>query len=966
MDHVEYLNLDPAPEREFKGGSCDERVETTSHASINERKVSFSWNKLTNGKLYHRTAEVEQLEAIYRELEKPSATTQFVLISGPSGTGKTSLALSLRSKILVDEGYFLSGKYDQPLFEVQRLGPHSFFCSVLRAYAHQVLKRSDDYIQEVCGRLQAAVGAEGTILTDLIPQLEPLLGSLRNDFCMSESSNANGSLFKYVCRKFLRAASRDDKIVILLDDVEWADEASLDLLESLVTDTKNSVLFVGTSNTGDDEATGRLLGMISRLKEPKVIVTMIGLSNFEEETLIQVISEAFSLDNEGSQSLAQLLFQHSQGNQLFISELLQHVYDTNLLCYDAADNTWSWKGIEEPSQCSTISDLLVQKVLVLPPKTIETIQIASCLGSTIDEEMLNHMMSEPVVSYLNVALDNGLLVARSERHSEWTFAHDAGKLAVYQTIPREERDSLHYRIGRRLWRRLNLEELDRHIFVVVGQLMLGRTQQIPQEEGVAVAKLCLRAAERAIHLSSFQTGYAYLMHGISLLGPRSWRDEYRLSLELHNAAAEMACCTAQFEQVDVHLSAITQNARNFDDTLRAQTTSVNALGSSGRLYEAMDRGRDILKALNVYLPRRASLFQTGVAYLLLRRKLKGKTNERIIRLPAMDDQQKIAAMQMLNIVFLYAALVDPESAPFVAIKMVEMTLAYGLSTVSCVGFSVFAVLVCGYVCSVQLNAQNSTHSSLFIFMVSFGGDIDEGFRLGCLSMELYEKFKAANVWLCRVSVFFYGFVYGWKRPILETVPKLRLAYQRGLESGDIEFAMINASLACWLQMENTPISIVDRELASVFDRLEFHGQKVAKNLMKPYWQALQNFAGYSSGDVTALNGVIITEKEIEDIRSSISIIHEFALFHKLILSYTFGDYIKADECAKGCQSLIDNPFGATGLVMVLFFDALRFNNTSVTLHEIQYGTGPQWRRQGRSIITFFSGFNSISLTTRQS
>jgi predicted ATPase len=405
------------------------------------------------------------------------------------------------------------------------------------------------------------------------------------------------------------------------------------------------------------------------------------------------------------------------------------------------------------------------------------------------------------------------------------------------------------------------------------------------------------------------------------LGPRSWRDEYRLSLELHNAAAEMACCTAQFEQVDVHLSAITQNARNFDDTLRAQTTSVNALGSSGRLYEAIDRGMDILKALNVHLPRRASLFQSGVAYLLLRRKLKGKTNERIIRLPSMDDPQKIAAMQMLNIMVLYTVLVDPESAPFVAIKMVEMTLAYGLSTVSCVGFSVFAMLVCGYVCSVQLNAQTSTHSSLFINMASFGGDIDEGFRLGTLSIELYEKFKA-NVWLCRVSVFFYGFVYGWKRPILETVPKLRFAYQRGLESGDIEFAMINASLACWLQMENTPISIVDCEIASIFDRLEFHGQKVAMMLIKPFWQSLRNLAGYSSADVTALNGEIITEKEIEDIRSLMSSVHEFALFHKLILSYTFGDYIKAEQCAKGCQSLIDNPFGATDLVMVFFFDAL--------------------------------------------
>jgi predicted ATPase len=227
--------------------------------------------------------------------------------------------------------------------------------------------------------------------------------------------------------------------------------------------------------------------------------------------------------------------------------------------------------------------------------------------------------------------------------------------------------------------------------------MIGISQIVERVERTAVAKLCLRATERAVHLASFQTAFIYVQHAISLLDARCWRDEYKLSMNLYNSAAEVAYCSGNIDDVFRSLEETFKHARSFEDTLRGQATKVYALGSSGRMKEAVTTGLDVLRELGETFPSKPSSLRIRFEIMRVKRRLKDKTNESLLRLPLIDDSEKLAAMQILNMTFFNAFSTYEKVAPLLVLRMITLTLDYGLSSISCMGFVVFAALLCGYV-----------------------------------------------------------------------------------------------------------------------------------------------------------------------------------------------------------------------------------------------------------------------------
>lgn len=254
-----------------------------------------------------------------------------------------------------------------------------------------------------------------------------------------------------------------------------------------------------------------------------------------------------------------------------------------------------------------------------------------------------------------------------------------------------ERIWLHYRIGLALWKYVDLETLDRNIFIVVGHLMEAKLFIENEKERVAVAKLSLRAGEQAVFLSNFFTAYRYLKNGIDLLEPRSWIDKYDLCLQLHNHLSEVAYTTGQSATVFNLVHSILENARTFSDTIRCRTLAIYATGSGGRLQEATDMSLDFLRLLGEPIKSKPNLPDAFVAVRKLKSMLKAKTNEYILRLPVMENQEKIAAMQVLVLSFMYALSTGGRKVGAVmAARMIKLTFEFGLTPVSCVGFSLCA------------------------------------------------------------------------------------------------------------------------------------------------------------------------------------------------------------------------------------------------------------------------------------
>jgi len=393
------------------------------------------------------------------------------------------------------------------------------------------------------------------------------------------------------------------------------------------------------------------------------------------------------------------------------------------------------------------------------------------------------------------------------------------------------------------------------------------------------------------------TAYDYLIQGIEVLGPRKWQDNYQLTLGLHNSAAEVAYCTGNFDSVFRLVEETLKQATNFQDTLAAQSTKVYALGGSGKMAEAVDLGLAVLGQLGVEFPSSPGLRHVEAGLKRTRKLLRIRSDESILRLQPLIDPTATASMQMLNLTFFYALMTRAELAPLIGWKIIEITLNRGLCGASCIGFSIHAMIECG-----------------------LGGNIDEGFRYGQLALRLSEKF-GGKAWFGRVAANYYSAVHGWKLPIPESNDPLKRAFRIGLECGDIEFAMLNANIYCWSQLNYSSLPELDSNIASVTSRTRFYGQDSMAILIAPFHQFIQNLMGKGRGDPKRLIGDIFDEESQEKSKQTQSNLH-WSSFQRMIIAYLLGDFDKAQIEADACSALTYLPFGSVDAATVVFFDGL--------------------------------------------
>ena len=660
---------------------------------------SLSTSVAHSRQLYGRSNERNLLRKAYRgiwETPHPGSkpTVQLALISGAAGVGKTALAMTIRQLVLDDGGFFLTGKFDQ----LQSSELYSAFVSAFTELVTNVVKRGPDAVKSMRRAIQAAVHTEQRILTDMIPALEQILGPQKKDTAKEfRQSSDEVSCFKYVFRMFVRAISSPEfPIVFLLDDIHFADDSSLDLLQSLVTDTVNDgILFIGTYRV-DTGSKGKIKQLL-RNKSP-VHITDIALENLHPRTVDEMVAEIFSVvDARQIKPLTDIIYHQTHGNVFYIREFLRYLQEEELLTFDEVGMEWVWdeRKIQNKMSFRSPVELMTVRISRLPKATREVLEVAACLGSKLDEKLLNRISPRPVFTQLQKAAIRGFLLY-DEAKDKYSFTHDIVQEAAYNLISYQEREAFHLTIGRELWKSFDdIEDLEQQLFTILGQIRGGADLISYQEERNDVAALCLRAGELAICHSSFQTASEYLLLGVSMLGDSCWEDEYELSLELHNAAAEVQYAVANFDNVEKLASQIFENARWFPDTLRAHSIHVYSLGSRGHMLKAIERGLDVLESLGEQFPLKQSANAIAVATKRVKGSLQKKSNDSLLRMPLMDNPEKIAAMQMMNIMFLYAYIAVPTLAPLIAIRMVKLTLEYGLCDVSSVGFVTFAMLLSG-------------------------------------------------------------------------------------------------------------------------------------------------------------------------------------------------------------------------------------------------------------------------------
>jgi predicted ATPase len=358
---------------------------------------------------------------------------------------------------------------------------------------------------------------------------------------------------------------------------------------------------------------------------------------------------------------------------------------------------------------------------------------------------------------------------RNDKNVEYCFVTNSMRELAYSMILNNQRDSCHLNIGRKLWRKFNQSStsclLPQQKSLVLTQLLLGTSAMSSPNERAATAALCLSVAEEEVKWSTFSTAATLLEKGIKLLGDWSWREDYDLTLALHNTSAEVNYVLGDFDTVQKRCQAIFHNARLVDHTLPACSVQISILSAAGNTDEALDVGVDVLGKIGEPIIDRPSTFYIARTLVRLCRLLRRVSPDTIRRLPLMTDSRKAAAMQILNHMIMSAHIGRESLVPILVSKLIELSIRYGLCNVSSVAFGWYGLI---------LASQRK---------------LDLAHQYGKLALELLDRFDSKQ-WLPRVHLCVYGGVFGCSQNIRDAIAPLSRGFDVGIETGDIEVSHV--------------------------------------------------------------------------------------------------------------------------------------------------------------------------------
>lgn len=893
---------------------------------VPERDDGMNCNnmKMNNGQeLFDRSTEKSQLSQAYKHLSRLNSAivqkTNFVLVSGEAGCGKTTVACSLKETVMKDGGYFCTGKFE-PTMNNMMMGtePYAAFVAAFTDFTNQVMARGQ--AKEIKAAIHMAVKTETSMLTNMIPALEEIIGSCPHRHQNQQQPQQAGSKlppsrdsamrFSFVFRLFLGAIATPERpLVLFLDDLHHADQCSLQLLSTLVSDVNtNDVMFLCSTSSDKlgDPSTNPVCLMLRQLEENHQLhINNIAISNLCIQAISQIVADLLDISTEKSEWLAAGILMKTSGNALFVVEYIRKLHSEGLLYFDKEIAEWTWdeEDVRRALNHTCVKTLLLSRrsdeMNDVPQQLQELLKVASCLGSRLDENILSRAMSAPVATYLKMGLQRNLLVIEKKKGNNeyYAFVNSHVQEAFYGLVEEEKRPEYHLAIGRRLLRNFSSEELDKHVFVVLNQLRRGSSLITSQKEKFAMANLCLSAGKKAVKASSFRPAAAYFSFGIGLLCRDCWKDEYEMSLDLHSSNAEVLYVLPDFERMDVMIQEVFSNSRNFNDQLRAWYVRVLSLGAQDRAVDAIKDGLHVLSELEETFPNNPTLgLRLFVEYRSIKKQLGSMTGDMIMRLPNMGDPKKLAAMQMLNLIFLNAYLAHTNLYPFIALRMVKLSLRYGLCEVSSFGFAMFGLLVSG-----------------------ISGSIDLGCRYGDLSLRILEKFQAKE-WLPRVYTIAHGCLRPWKRPIGESLEPLLTAYRVGLETGDVEYALLAANMYCFNSIDTArSLADVDRDIVEFTRTIEFHQHDLALTLITPVTEMVRSLIGsFDYKEVLRKSQGVDSELAQRD-DFCIAVVY----YQRAMVAYTYNDLETAERLTIICYQRFKNlPLAAFEVCQLYSFIAL--------------------------------------------
>ncbi len=731
-------------------------------------------------KLYGRENEVQELLVAFERVA--AGESALMLVTGFSGIGKTAVVNEVHKPIVKQRGYFIKGKFDQ----FNRSTPLDAFIQAFRNLMTQLLSEADAQFLSWKELILKALGKNGQIIIDVIPELEKIIG--KQAPVPELSGTAAENRFNLIFQKFIQVfTTKEHPLVIFLDDLQWADSASLNLMRLLMGKSSNGYLFlIGAYRDNEVFPAHPLILTLEEIRKTQVIINRINLNPLSEESLNQLVAETLTCSLSVSQPLTQLIHQKTQGNPFFSTQFLKSLSEDELINFDFDKSYWQCdiSQVRKVALTDDVVEFMALQLQKFPESTQHVLKLAACIGNKFDLATLAIVCEQSVaVSATDLwkALQFGLILPKNETYKfyldseiqnrnledeqivNYKFLHDRVQQAAYSLIQDEQKQHTHLKIAQLLLHELSEIEQSERIFDLVNQYNLGQAVIERIEDKQELASLNFKAAQKAKFSVAYEAAYNYCVIGMDLLSVNAWQTDYKLIFDLHYYGSETAYLCGKFEEAEaLYKKAITYARTALDQAViyRIQMTQYQL---QGRNSEAIEIQRLSLKLLGWEMPTEQQLIQANLdaEINLVSQFLEQNTIESILYLPKIENDSVAEILRILQILF-YSAWLDgqPNLALLAIAKMTTLSLQYGNSDMSPFGYVGYGLIA---------NAMLKEFSIAYQF--------------GEMAVQLCEQFENADV-RGMTNFFFAADVHSWSRPIQEADTYYEHAYQYSMEAGN--------------------------------------------------------------------------------------------------------------------------------------------------------------------------------------
>ena len=870
-----------------------EQSGTIEEFELGRHDASIRFNILQ--KLFGRDRELGILMDAFERVSNGS--NEIIMVAGQPGIGKSSLIQELYKPITARKGYFISGKYDP----FRRDVPLSAIIQAGQRLMHQILSEDEKSVQEWAARLREALGPNGRIVTDMLPDLELIIGKQPEVAALEPEETMNR--FNLVAKNFIRVfCSRDHPLVVFLDDMQWADAASLKLIKTLVSDTDlRHLLLIEAYRDNEVNPADPLIVTMQEIGESGTKVETILLPPLYVHSVNAMIAGFLRCREEDSFQLGELVHAKTGGNPFFVNQFLKILYDGEMLRLEpGAGWQWDMSGIRQMQVTDNVVELMAKKISGLSPNASRVIQVCACMGNRFELELLAHIIGQSIektLDDLSEAISAGL-IAQSE--SGYVFQHDRIQEAATSLVPEKQQAELHYRIGSIILDSTAEKDLRDKIFYIVNHLNQCVAYVSSAPERINLARLNLIAGEKAKNSTAYASAVMYLKAGIHLLDEDTWNTEYELTYGLYRELMQCEYLNLNYQESERFFSMLIEHARSNEDKAGIYNNMLVLYITISRYEDAIRLAREGLKLLGLSIPVKPTKVTVLRLLLDVRRRMGRRTIEDIMQMPDMADPEKRAAIKLINEAMAPAYFLNMDLFATIVLLGARLIIQHGNWEVSPIIFMTLATIL---------------GPGLGMYKLSF--------NIGEMALKLGRRYPLSRDH-GSVSFVFAFLLQHWKRHAKDNIGLLRESYKLCLQTGDILYAAHSVNVMAMQRI------MIGDNLDEIFTENKQY-EKFIRELKAPFVvnDFLDNVQFYHCLQGRTISRTCLNEdgfNEEEQLRHYSNNNNTLGIFYHLLIRirvyYLFGDYTAAYGTGQELEKIVEAAIGNLHIAEFYFYYAL--------------------------------------------